>query len=128
MPQESNRAVYPPEGWQNSLDSEHIGPDRFGNGQMYDASVAGAPAIRLIYDARDDQITVRCLRCDPQDQAGGRYQDYRMIGIVSINATALLVPMNTPRIMKHLSDVHDVQLDGVDDMNFFNCLLDCCDL
>ncbi len=128
MPKESNRAVYPPEGWQNSFESEHIGPDRFGNGLMYDASLQGSPLIRLIYDARDDQITVRCLRCDQQDQAGGRYQDYRMIGIVSINATALLVPMNTPRIMKHLSDVHEVAMNGIDDMDFFNCLLDCCEL
>ena len=128
MPKESNRAVYPPEGWQNSFESEHIGPDRFGNGLMYDASLGGSPLIRLIYDARDDQITVRCLRCDQQDQAGGRYQDYRMIGIVSINATALLVPMNTPRIMKHLTDVHEVTMSDIDDMDFFNCLLDCCEL
>ena len=128
MPQQSNRVVYPPDGWQNSLVSEAIGPDRFGNGQMFDASLHDSAVIRLIYDARDDQITVRCLRCDQQDQAGGRYRDYRMIGIVSINATALLVPMNTPRIMKHLSDVHDVPLDGIDDLDFFNCLLDCCDL
>lgn len=128
MPMDSNRVVFPPDGWQNFLQSEHIGPDRFGNGQMYDASLDGSPLIRLIYDARDDQITVRCMRCDQQDQAGGRYQDYRMIGIVSINATALLVPMNTPRIMKHLADVHGEALDGVDDMDFFNVLLDCCEL
>ncbi len=128
MPQESNRVVYPPEGWRNPLESEFIGPDRFGNGQMFDTSLQGAPLIRLIYDARDDQITARCLRCDRQDQAGGRFQDYRMIGIISINATALLVPMNTPRIMKHLADVHEISLDGIDDMDFFNCLLDCCDL
>ena len=128
MPQESNRVVYPPEGWQNPLDSESIGPDRFGNGQMFDTSLRGSPLIRLIYDARDYQITVRCLRCDQQDQAGGRFQDYRMIGIISINATALLIPMNTPRIMKHLADVHEETLDGIDDMDFFNCLLACCDL
>lgn len=128
MANDSNRVVFPLEGWQNSLQSEHVGPDRFGNGQMYDASLRGTPLIRLIYDPRDDQITVRCLRCDQRDQAGGRFQDYRMIGIVSINATALLVPMNTPRIMKHLADVHDENLDGIDDMDFFNCLLDCCEL
>ena len=128
MPQESHRVVYPPEGWQNSLDSEPMGPDRFGNGQMFDTSLRGSPLIRLIYDARDDEITVRCLRCDQQDQAGGRFQDYRMIGIISINATALLVPMNTPRIMKHLADVHEEMLDGIDDMDFFNCLLASCDL
>ena len=128
MPNESNRVVFPPEGWQNSLQSEHVGPDRFGNGQMYDASLGGSPLMRLIYDARDDEITVRCLRCDQQDQAGGRFQDYRMVGIVSINATALLVPMNTPRIMKHLADAHDESLNGIDNMDFFNCLLDCCEL
>lgn len=128
MPQESNRVVYPPEGWENSLESKFVGPDRFGNGQIFDANLHGAPLIRLIYDARDDEITVRCLRCDMQDQAGGRFQDYRMIGIISINATALLVPMNTPRIMKHLSDVHEEPLNGIDDMDFFNCLLDSCDL
>ena len=128
MPNDSNRAVFPPDGWRNSFESEHVGPDRFGNGQMYDASINGSPLMRLIYDARDDEITVRCLRCDQQDQAGGRFQDYRMIGIVSVNATALLVPMNSPRIMKHLADVHDEPLAGIDDMDFFNCLLDCCDL
>ena len=128
MPRESNRVVHPPEGWQNTFDSESIGPDRFGNGQMYDASLNGKRLIRLIYDARDDQITVRCLRCDQQDQAGGRYQDYRMIGIVSVNATTLLVPMNTPRVMKHLADVHEENLGGIDDMDFFNSLLDCCEL
>ena len=128
MPIESNRVVFPPEGWQNSFHSEHIGPDRFGNGQMYDASHAGTPLFRLIYDARDDQITVRCLLCDQQQQAGGRFQDYRMIGIVSINATALLIPMNTPRIMKHLADAHEEPLNGIDDVDFFNCLLDCCGL
>ena len=128
MPQESNRVIHPPEGWRNSFEAVSMGTDRFGNGQMYDANLGGPPLIRLIYDARDDQITVRCLRCDQQDQAGGRFQDYRMIGIVSINATALLVPMNTPRIMKHLADVHDEPLEGIDDIDFFNCLLDCCDL
>ena len=128
MPIDSNRVVFPPEGWQNSFQSEYVGPDRFGNGQMYDVSLQGSPLMRLIYDARDDEITVRCLRCPQQDQAGGRFQDYRMIGIVSINATALLVPMNTPRIMKHFADVHDENLNGIDDMDFFNCLLDCCEL
>ena len=128
MPKDSNRVVFPPDGWQNPLQSEHVGPDRFGNGLMYDATISGAPLIRLVYDARDDQITVRCMRCDLQDQAGGRYQDYRMIGIVSINATALLVPMNTPRIMKHLADVHEEPLSGIDEMDFFNSLLDCCEL
>ena len=128
MPNHSNRAVFPPDDWQNSFESEHVGPDRFGNGQMYDASRNGSPLMRLIYDARDDEITVRCLRCDQQDQAGGRYQDYRMIGIVSVNATALLVPMNAPRIMRHLASVHDEDLGGIDDMDFFNCLLDCCEL
>ena len=128
MPQESNRAVFPPAGWQNALDSEHVGPDRFGNGQMYNVSRDGSPLIRLIYDARDDQITVRCLLCEPVDQAGGRFQDYRMIGIVSVNATALLVPMNTPRITRHLADVHGETLGGIDDMDFFNSLLDCCEL
>ena len=128
MPNDSNRAVFPPVGWRNSFESEHVGPDRFGNGQMYDASLNGSPLMRLIYDARDDEITVRCLRCDQQDQAGGRFQDYRMIGIVSVNATPLLVPMNTPRIMKHLADVHGENISAIDDVDFFNCLLDCCEL
>lgn len=128
MPIKSNRVVFPPEGWQNSLKCEHIGPDRFGNGQMYDASHKGKPLMRLIYDARDDQITVRCLLCDQQQQAGGRFQDYRMIGIVSVNATALLIPMNTPRIMKHLADTHEETMDGIDEVDFFNCLLDSCEL
>ncbi len=128
MPNVSNRVVFPPQGWQNTLEAEHVGPDRFGNGQMYDVSYRGEPLIRLVYDARDDEITVRCLLCPPQARAGGRFQDYRMIGIISINATALLVPMNTPRILKHLADVHGEDLGGIDDTDFFNCLLDCCEL
>ena len=128
MPNDSNRAVFPPAGWRNSFESDHVGADRFGNGQMYDASLNGSLLIRLIYDARDDQITVRCLRCDQQDQAGGRFQDYRMIGIVSVSATPLLVPMNTPRIMKHLADVHGENISDIDDVDFFNCILDCCEL
>ena len=128
MPEQSNRVVYPPEGWTNSLTSDYIGPDQFGNGQVYDAQLNGAPLLRLVFDRRDDEITVRCLRCEQQSQAAGRFMAYPMIGIVSINATALLVPMNTPRIMKHLADVHNETLDGIDDMNFFNCLLNSCEL
>ena len=128
MPQESNRIVFPPAGWANSLTAEYIGTDQFGNGQVYDAAYHGDPLVRLIYDARDNEITVRCLRCDQQSQARGRFQAHPMIGIVSVNATALLVPMNTPRIIKHLADRHDVALPGIDDTDFYNCLLDCCDL
>ena len=124
MPRESNRVVHPPEGWTNSLTAEYVGPDRFGNGEVYDAWLDGEPLVRLIYDQRDDEITVRCLRCPEQSQAFGRFMAHPMIGIVSINATALLVPMNTPRIMKHLADVHGETLDGMDDLDFFNCLLD----
>ena len=124
MPRESNRVVHPPEGWTNSLTAEYVGPDRFGNGEVYDTWLDGEPLVRLIYDQRDDEITVRCLRCPEQSQAFGRFMAHPMIGIVSINATALLVPMNTPRIMKHLADVHGETLDGMDDLDFFNCLLD----
>ena len=128
MPRDSNRVVYPPEGWTNSLAAEYIGSDQFGNGEVYAVQCQGAPLIRLIYDERDEEITVRCLLCEPQSQAAGRFTAYRMIGIVSINATALLVPMNTPRIMKHLADQHGETLGGMDDVEFFNSLLDCCGL
>lgn len=128
MPRASNRVVYPPEGWTNSLTVEYVGPDRFGNGEVYDTQFNGAALIRLIFDQRDDEITVRCLRCAEQSQAFGRFTAHPMIGIVSINATALLVPMNTPRIMKHLAEVHDESLDGIGDVDFYNCLLDSCGL
>ncbi len=128
MPRDSNRVVYPPEGWTNSLAAEYIGADQFGNGEVYDAQIDGAPLIRLIYDERDEEITVRCLRCEQQSQAAGRFTAYPMVGIISINATALLVPMNTPRIMRHLADRHEETLDGMDDFDFFNCLLDICGL
>ena len=124
MPRESNRVVYPPEGWTNSLTAEYVGPERFGNGEVFDARLDDEPLIQLIFDQRDDEITVRCLRCEEQSQAFGRFMAHPMIGIVSINATALLVPMNTPRIMKHLADVHEETLNGMDGMDFFNCLLD----
>ena len=84
--------------------------------------------MRLVFDQRDDEITVRCLRCAEQSQAFGRFRAHPIIGIVSINATALLVPMNTPRIMRHLADTHDEMLGGIDDVDFYNCLLDCCGL
>ena len=128
MPRDSNRVVYPPEGWTNSLTAEYVGPDRFGNGEVYDAYIDGVPLIRLIYDERDEEITVRCLRCEPQSQAAGRFTAYPMIGIVSINATALLVPMNTPRIMRHLADRHEETLGDMNDVDFFNSLLDLCGL
>jgi len=128
MPRDSNRVVYPPEGWTNSLAAEYIGPDQFGNGEVYDARLDGEPFLRLIYDQRDEEITVRCLSCDQRAQPAGRFTAYPMIGIVSINATELLVPMNTPRIMRHLADRHEETLYGMDDMNFFNCLLDSCGL
>lgn len=128
MPQESNRIVFPPDGWANSLTAEYVGADQFGNGQVYDAQYNGAPLVRLIYDARDNEITVRCLRCEQQTQARGRFQAHPMIGIVSVNATALLVPMNTPRIIKHLEDRHDIALPNIDGADFYNCLLDCCNL
>ena len=128
MPRDSNRVVYPPEGWTNSLAAEFMGPDQFGNGEMYDVHVGEDPLIRLIYDQRDEEITVRCLRCEQQSQAAGRFTAHPMIGIVSINATALLVPMNTPRILRHLADRHEETLGGIDDVDFFNCLLDSCGL
>ena len=128
MPRESNRVVHPPEGWTNSLTTEYVGPDQFGNGEAYDAGLDDSPLIRLIYDERDEEITVRCLRCEPQSQAAGRFTAYPMIGIVSINATTLLVPMNTPRILRHLADRHGENLGDIDDMDFFNCLLDSCGL
>ena len=128
MPRESNRVVHPPDGWTNPFSAEFMGPDRFGNGEVYDARLGAEPLIRLIYDQRDDEITVRCLRCEEQSQAFGRFTAHPMIGIVSINATALLVPMNTPRIMKHLSDVHEETLNDMDGTDFYNCLLDCCGL
>ena len=128
MPKESNRVIFPPEGWTNSLEVEHVGADQFGNGLVYDTRLNGSPLVRLIYDARDKEITVRCLRCEQQSQAFGRFQAHPMIGIVSINATALLVPMNTPRIMRHLAQTHDEALDDIDDVDFYNCLLDSCEL
>ena len=128
MPRPSNRVVYPRDGWSNALAAEYVGPDPFGNGEMYDAQRDGAPLIRLIFDPRDEEITVRCLRCAPQSQALGRFTAHPMIGIVSVNATALLVPMNTPRIMRHLSGTHGETWEGVDDMDFFNSLLDSCGL
>ena len=128
MPRESNRVVRPPEGWTNSLIAEYVGPEQFGNGEVYDTQLGGEPLVRLIFDQRDDEITVRCLRCEEQSQAFGRFMAHPMIGIVSINATALLVPMNTPRIMKHLADVHEETLGGMDGTDFFNCLLDSCGL
>lgn len=128
MPKESNRVVFPPEGWTNSLTTEFVGPEQFGNGLVYDTQYQGTALVRLIYDARDYEITVRCLRCDEQDQAFGRFRAHPMIGIISINATALLVPMNTPRIMRHLANTHDETIDNIDDFEFYNCLLDSCEL
>ena len=158
MPKESNRVVYPPEGWRNPLTAEYVGPDRFGNGQVYDARLPdaaiadapvddapvtdapvddapvddapsdNAPLLRLVHDARDEEITVRCLRCPPRSQADGRFLAHRMIGIISVNATALLVPMNTPRIIRHLADAHQETLNSISDLDFFNSVLDCCEL
>ena len=93
-----------------------------------DAPLDSAPLLRLVHDARDEEITVRCLRCPPRSQADGRFLAHRMIGIISVNATALLVPMNTPRIIRHLADAHQETLGSISDLDFFNSVLDCCEL
>ena len=93
MPRDSNRVVYPPEGWTNSLAAEYIGPDQFGNGEVYDAQLDGAPLIRLIYDERDEEITVPvpALRaanpgCRPVHRLpNDRYCEYQRHGFAGPN-------------------------------------------
>ncbi len=88
-----------------------------------------APAgLRLVYNHQDNAITVRCLRCAVKSLAMDSFQDYPMIGIVKVSAIRITVPMNTGRILNHLATHHQEDLDGVDDLDLFNCLLDCCNL
>lgn len=126
--QSSNRAVRPRAGWSNILTSRDCGEAQLNQGRLYEASYHDRPLLRLIYNHLDNAITVRCLLCDVKSLAMDSFEDYPMIGIVKVSAIRITVPMNTGRILTHLATEHQEDLDNVDDVDFFNCILDCCNL
>ena len=124
----SNRAVRPREGWRNILESRDCGEAQLQQGHLYEASYHNRPLLRLVYNHPDNAITVRCLLCEVKSLALDSFQDYPMIGIVKVSAIRITVPMNTGRILNHLATEHQEDLGKVDDLDFFNCILDCCNL
>src|SRR5688572_11723995 len=128
------RSIQPREGWENIFTAQEMGEAQFSQGYVFEASYQNRPILRLVYNPKDHEttgkavVTVRCVLCGLQSRALDSFQDYPMIGSVEANAIRALLTMNTARILKHLATVHDVHLGGVDDLDFFNCILDCCNL
>ena len=124
----SNRSIQPREGWSNAFTSEDLGEAPFQQGHIFQAHYQDRPVLRLIYNQLDNAITVRCALCEKKALALDSFEDYPMIGIIKVSAIKLTLTMNTGRILNHLSKEHSEDLGGVDDLDFFNSALDCCNL
>ena len=128
------RSIKPQEGWINPLTSRDCGQAQLGQGLLYEASYQNRPCLRLIYNPRDYELTgkatiiVRCIHCGVQSQGLGSFEDYPMVGTIEVGTRKLTLKMSTERILNHLKDDHQENLDDLDDVDFFNAILDCCDL
>lgn len=128
------RSIQPRAGWRNILASQALGEAQFNQGRLFEASYQNRPILRLVYDPRDNEttgktvITVRCVLCGLKSRAFDAFQDYPLLGAVEVNTIRALLTMNTARILKHLASAHEENLGGVDDLDFFHCILDCCHL
>ena len=128
------RSIQSREGWVNVLTARDMGEAQFGQGRLFEASYDGRPVLRLVYNPVDQEatgktvVTVRCVLCGLKSRALDSFEDYPMIGSVEANTIRPLLRMSTARILKHLAAEHDEHLGGVDDLDFFNAMLDCCNL
>ena len=127
-PATNNRVIHPGEGWQNIFASRDCGQSQFNQGRVYEASYGDRPVLHLVHVPVDNEIIVRCALCDVKSLAFDSFQDYPMIGIVKISARRMTLTMNTGRILNHLQTEHEERLGGVDDVDFFNSVLACCNL
>ena len=129
-----HRSITPGAGWSNIFASQDCGEAQLNQGRLYEASYQNRPMLRMVYNPRDYEltgkavITVRCVLCGVKSRAFGSFQDYPMIGHVEVSAIRLTLEMDTGRIRNHLATQHEEDLGGVDDVDFFNSILDCCNL
>ncbi len=128
------RSITPRAGWSNIFASRDCGEAQFDQGRLYEASYQNRPMLRLVYSPRNYEltgravITVRCVLCGVKSRALDSFQDYPMIGTVDVSTIRLTLTMSTERTLNHLATEHHEDLGGVDDADFFNSILDCCDL
>ena len=129
-----HRSIKPRRGWRNILASQACGDAQFNQGHLYEASYQNRPILRLVYNPADYEltgraaVTVRCILCGVKSRALDSFEDYPMIGTVDVSTMRLTLKMSTERILNHLATEHDEDLGSVDDFDFFNCILDCCNL
>jgi hypothetical protein len=129
-----HRTITPRTGWSNIFASQDCGDAQLNQGRLYKASYHNRPMLRLIYNPKDYErtgkavITVRCVLCGVKSRAFDSFQDYPLIGTIDVSTIRRTLTMNTGRILNHLATQHQEDLGGVDDVDFFNSLLDCCHL
>jgi hypothetical protein len=128
------RSIKPRAGWHNSLTAQACGEAQFNQGNLYEASYQNRPILRLVYNPRDHEltgrsvVTVRCMLCGVKSRAFDSFEDYPMIGTMDVNTIRPTLKMSTERILNHLAAQHGEDLGGVDDLDFFNSIMDCCDI
>ncbi len=133
-PKGPQRSIKPRDGWHNIFTVQAYGEAPHHQGNLYEASFRDRPTLRLIYNPRDYElmgrasITVRCMLCGLKTRALDSFEDYPMIGTVDVNTIRPTLKMSTERVLNHLAAQHDEDLGGVDDLDFFNSIMDCCDL
>lgn len=128
------RSIKPRDGWSNIFTAQACGEAQFNQGDLYEASYQDRPLLRLVYNPRDHEltgrsvVTVRCMLCGVQSRAMDSFEDYPMIGTIDVKTIRPTLKMSTERILNHLATQHDENLGGVNDVDFFNCVMDCCGL
>lgn len=128
------RSIHPREGWQNIFTVQASGEAQFNQGHFYEASYQDRPILRFVYNIKDHELTgrsavsVRCMLCGMQSRALGSFEDYPLIGTMDVNTIRPTLKMSTERILNHLATQHGEDLGGVDDTDFFNSVMDCCNL
>ena len=128
------RSIKPPDGWCNPLISRDCGEAQLSQGLLYEVCYQNRPLMRLIYNPKDYELTgkatilVRCIPCGVHAQGLGSFEDYPMMGTIEVGTRKLTLKMSTERLLNHLSEKHQEDLGGMDDIEFFNSILDCCHL
>ena len=128
------RRIQPREGWRNLFTVQDGGEAQFNQGHLYEASYRDRPVLRLVYNHKDQEltgrsvVTVRCMLCGLQSRAMNSFEDYPRIGTMDVQTIRPTLKMSTERILNHLANEHGEDLGGVDDLDFFNSVMDSCGL
>jgi hypothetical protein len=128
------RSLQPRQGWRNIFISQACGDAQFHQGKLYEASYQHRPMLRLVYNPREHELTgrsavsVRCMLCGVKARALDSFKDYPLIGTMDVNTIRPTLKMSTERILNHFATQHGEDFGGVDDLDFFNCIMDCCNL